>query len=216
MIVKTIASSDTIADLLERLGGVPPNRVRATPPTGTATVADVIEMREKHNRLCELIDGVLVEKAVGATESRLAIFLAGLLNGFVIPRNVGFVLGPDGAVELLAGLVRIPDVAFIAWDRAPGRKMPTAPVPHLVPNLVVEVLSASNTPGEMAAKRQDYFGAGVEIVWEIDHETRTVAVFTSPTDLRTLTASNALDGGTVLPGFQLPLGELFGELDRQG
>ena len=99
--------------------------------------------------------GVLLEKTMGLRESRLATWLGGLLNLFVIPRNLGFVLGPDGAMQLLAGLVRIPDVAFISWDRVPDRKMPTAPVPLLAPNLAIEVLSKNNTPGEMAVKRQD-------------------------------------------------------------
>jgi hypothetical protein len=55
---------DTLADLLERLGGIAPDRVRFRPAPGTATEADVIAVRERHQRICELIDGVLVEKAM--------------------------------------------------------------------------------------------------------------------------------------------------------
>jgi Uma2 family endonuclease len=117
---------------------------------------------------------------------------------------------------LMADLVRIPDVAFTRWDRLPGRRRPTAPVPRLAPNLAVEVLSRSNTPGEMAVKRQDYFAAGVELVWEIAPNTRTVAVYKSVTEVTTLTATDALEGGTVLPGFTLSVQDLFAELDRHG
>ena len=120
-----------------------------------------------------LVAGVLVEKTVGYRESQLAAFLAGLLNVFVVPKNSGIVTGPDGTMELMADLVRIPDVAFTKWDRFPGRKRPTAPIPRLAPNLAIEILSRSNTPGEMLAKREDYFSAGVELVWEIDPEKRT-------------------------------------------
>jgi Uma2 family endonuclease len=206
----------TLADLLNRLGGVPLERIRFRPSPGTATVQDVIEIQKQEGKLCELVEGVLLEKTVGYNESSLAVFLAGLLNAFVVPRNLGLVTGPDGTVELMADLVRIPDVAFTHWDRLPGRRRPTAPVPRLAPNLAVEVRSRSNTPGEMAVKRQDYFTAGVDLVWEIDPVARRVSVYTSPTQVTTLEPADILDGGTVLPGFTLPVQELFAELDRHG
>lgn len=206
----------TLADLVEHLGGIPLNRIRFRPFPGKGTVQDVIDIEQQEGKLCELVEGVLVEKAMGYTESVLAVFLGGLFNAFVVPRNLGIVSGPDGTMELMADLVRIPDVAFTSWDRLPGRRRPTAPVPRLAPNLAVEVLSRSNTPDEMAVKRQDYFGAGVELVWEIDPDARTVAVYTSLTQSTLLTASDTLDGGAVLPGFTLPLQQLFAELDRQG
>jgi len=206
----------TLADLLDRLGGVPLNRIRVQPSFGAATVQDVIDIQRQEGKLCELVDGVLLEKVMGYNESSLAVFLAGLLNAFVVPRNLGVVTGPDGTVELMPDLVRIPDVAFTDWDRLPGRQRPTAPVPRLAPNLAVEVLSRSNTRGEMAVKRQDYFTAGVELVWEIDPDGRTVAVYTSVMDVTSLTETDTLDGGSVLPGFTLPLWDLFAELDRHG
>lgn len=207
---------NTLADLLDRLGNVPLHRIRFRPPPGSATIQDVIDIERHEGKLCELIEGVLVEKTVGYRESRLAVFLGHLLNVFVLPRNLGIVTGPDGTVELMPYLVRIPDIAFTDWDRLPGRRGPTSPVPRLVPNLAVEVLSRSNTPGEMAAKRRDYFAAGVAIVWEIDPDTRTVEVYTSPTQSTTLTPADTLDGGVALPGFALPVQELFAELDRHG
>jgi Uma2 family endonuclease len=68
----------------------------------------------------------------------------------------------------------------------------------------------------MAIKRQDYFAAGVELVWEIDPDRRTVIVYASAVDSTTLTTGDMLDGGMVLPGFTLPVQQLFAELDRQG
>jgi Uma2 family endonuclease len=210
------SSIRSLADLLQRLGEIPLDRIRFHPAPGTATVQDVIDVQSREGRLCELVEGVLLEKAVGYTESELALFLGGLLNAFVVPRNLGLVTGPDGTVELAADLVRIPDVAFTSWNRLPGRRRPAAPVPRLAPNLAIEILSRSNTPEEMAIKRQDYFAAGVELVWEIDPTARTVVVYTSPTDATTLAAGDTLDGAAVLPGFSLPLHKLFAELDRQG
>ncbi|HUY33613.1 MAG TPA: Uma2 family endonuclease [Pirellulales bacterium] len=206
----------TLADLLERLGGVPLDRIRLHPAPGTATINDVIMVQEKEGTLCELVEGVLVEKTVGYNESRLAVVLGGLLHAFVASRNLGLVTGADGTMEIMPDLVRIPDVAFTDWDRLPGGEPPTSPVPRLAPTLAVEVLSISNTPGEMEVKREDYFDAGVVLVWEIDPRTRTAVVYSSVTDVIKLAADGVLDGGTVLPGFRLPLNELFAELDRKG
>ena len=96
----------TLADLLDRLGGVPLDRIRFHPSPGMATVQDVIDVQRREGRLCELVEGVLLEKTVGYTESRLAVWLAGLLNRFVVPRNLGIVTGPDGTMELMPHLTR--------------------------------------------------------------------------------------------------------------
>jgi Uma2 family endonuclease len=70
-------------------------------------------------------------------------------------------------------------------------------------------------PGEMAAKRRDYFAAGVELVWEIDPDARTVAVYVGVTQVETLGVADTLDGGSVLRGFTLAVQALFAELDRR-
>jgi Uma2 family endonuclease len=207
---------DNLADLLEYLGGIHPNRVRFRPAPGTATEKDVLAIHDHEDRLYELVDGVLVEKAVGLRESFLAIALASMLRGFVRPRNLGLVTGEAGMMRLMAGLVRIPDVAFISWDCLPNRRVPTEPLPAVAPNLDVEVLSTGNTSREMARKRQEYFAAGVQGVWEGNPHTRTVEMFTAPDQSTILHETQTLEGGTVLPGFTLPLQELFSELDLQG
>jgi Uma2 family endonuclease len=205
-----------LADLQARLRDIPLDRIRFRPWPGSATVQDLLAVKQQEGVLCELVEGVLLVKTVGFTEAGLAMFLVELLNRFVRSGNLGIVTGPDGTVELMAGLVRIPDVAFTRWDRLPGRRYPAEPVPRLAPNLAVEILSRNDTPGEMGAKRQDYFAAGVELVWEMDSVARTVAVYTGVTQVVNLTDSDILDGGSVLPGFTLALQELFAELDRHG
>lgn len=211
----TAAPINTLADLMDRLGGVPLDRVRFRPFPGTAVEEDVLKSDEQ-GLLCELVDGVLVEKAMGLRESILACFLIEILGPFVRQRNLGLVTGEQGALRLFPGLVRIPDVAFVSWDRAPNRRVPNEPIPRLSPDLAVEVLSQSNTPGEMARKRHEYFSAGVRVVWLADPKGRTVDVYTSETQFTRLTVADTLDGGPVLPGFQLRLQDWFAELDRQG
>ena len=206
----------TIADLLRQLGGIAPARVRLVPALGTATEADLITVNDQKRGICELVDGVLVEKGMGYAESVLAGFLLGLLNAYVFPRNLGIVSGPDGMIRLFPGLIREPDVAFASWDQIPGRRMPTTPIAGFVPDLAIEVLSRSNTKKEMARKRAEYFAAGVRLVWEVDPKRRTVAVYTAPDGPVLLDVTMTLDGGAVLPSFALPLADLFAQLDRHG
>jgi Uma2 family endonuclease len=209
------SEASTVADLIDRLGGIPPERIRIKPPPGQATVADVIEIEHRENRICELVDGVLVEKAMGFHEGFLAGFLLMRLRMFADPINAGLVNGADGMMQIFPGLVRIPDVAFLSWSRFPEGRLPKEPVPHLVPDLAVEVLSRGNTRREMDRKVQEYFAAGVRLVWLVDPVKRSVAVHTSSSDSRKLREADSLDGGDVLPGFALPLAELFAELDRR-
>ncbi len=209
-------SIETVADLLGQLGGVSPSRTRFRPLPGTATETDILDVRQRHGVLCELVEGVLVEKLMGFRESFLTIALSAVLWGFVRTRNLGLVTGADGMLRLAPGLVRIPDLAFISWQRLPERRVPTDPIPGLVPDLVVEVLSEGNTAAEMDRKRREYFTAGVRLAWFVDPVARTVEVYTAIDQSTLLGAEQTLDGGTVLAGFTLPLTELFAELDRQG
>jgi Uma2 family endonuclease len=205
----------TLADLLAYLG-VPPKRVRYQPSPGQATEKDVLAIQAHEDRLYELVFGVLVEKAYGFRESCLEVAILGFLWSFIRPQNLGLISGPDGFMRMLPGVVRSPDIAFTSWDRIPGRRMPEQPIPTLVPDLAVGVLKPSNTRQEMARKRDHYFTAGVRLVWEVNPKTRSVKVYTGPDQFMKLGEEDILEGGEVLPGFALPLRELFSELDLQG
>jgi Uma2 family endonuclease len=204
---------DTLADVLRRLGGVSLDRVRFRPFPGTASKADILTLKAREHRLCELVEGVLVEKAPGFTGSILVPCLVLHVYPHVRSRNLGLLTGASGPMEILPGVVRLPDLAFTSWQRLPGRRCPEDPVPRLAPDLVAEVVRPGNTPGEMAVKRGEYFTAGIRLVWEIDPDARTVTVYTSATQSTTLTAADTLDGGAVLPGLTLLRAELFAELD---
>lgn len=209
-------SPRTLADLVERLGGIPLGRIRLQPPPGTATEADAILVEQSEEALCELVDGVLVEKAMGFREACLAAALSALLRDFVVARNLGLVSGADGMMRLFPGRVRIPDVAFVSWERIPGRRMPLEPIPRVVPDLAVEVLSAGNTVAEMERKRQEYLEAGVRLLWMVDPDRRIVSVYSEPESPRIVDSSQILDGGDVLPGLVIRVADLFAELDREG
>jgi Uma2 family endonuclease len=164
----------TIADLLHRLGDIPPERIRYDPVPGTATIDDLLK---PENEGCELVEGTLVEKAASWQASFLGSWLLTMINNFVLARNLGAVTGEQGFLHLPDGPVRGPDVAFTSWGRMANRRWPDEPIPQMAPDLVVEVLNPNNTRAEMARKRGEYFRSGVQLVWEIDPRTRTVRVF---------------------------------------
>ena len=113
-----VLDSINVEELIAHLG-VPPRRIRLQPPPGQATEDDVIVARP----LCELIDGVLVEKAVGFWESRLAVLLAHYVESYLDDNDVGFTLGEGGMQRVAFGQVRLPDLSFYLWSRFPNREL---------------------------------------------------------------------------------------------
>jgi Uma2 family endonuclease len=206
---------DNIAELLTRLEGIPPERILLRPPPGTATEKDAIEAEERHDRLCELIDGTLVEKPMGWFEAYVGAVLIGYLREYLKVNKRGIVTGESGRIRTEPGQIRMPDVAFFSWDHFPGRRLPAGATLDMVPDLAVEVLSPSNTKKEMERKRREYFLGGSKLVWEVDPTRRTVRVYTAPDESRLLRERHTLDGGDVLPGFRLSIREWFDEVGRQ-
>ncbi len=200
----------TAADWVHALGDVPLGRILCDPMPGQATEADVLRYVDGDDpRLVELIDGTLVEKAMGFEESEIAIQIAYLLKLFIVPRHLGRVGGADGTVRLRPRRVRIPDVGFYPYARLPGGVMPRGPIPDVAPDLAVEVLSVSNTRREMELKRADYFAAGTRLVWEVDPPARAVDVYTAVANPTRFAESDTLAGDPVLPGFTVVVGDLF-------
>jgi Uma2 family endonuclease len=205
----------TAAELHKKLGGVPAERVLLDPPPGSATEKDVLEVERREGRICELVDGVLVEKTMGLPESFLAMWLGHLLNQYLAGHKIGIVAGPDGTLRLWPGLVRIPNVCFISWDQLPKRKVPRKPIPDLYPDLAVEVLSRKNTKAEIDRKLHEYFRSGTRLAWVVDPRKRTVRVYIAPDQFRLLTEEQILDGGEVLPGLNLTLRDVFAQLEEE-
>jgi Uma2 family endonuclease len=205
----------TLADLHKRLGGIPLDRIRFEPAPGTATEQDVLELDRREGRGCELIDGTLVEKALGAAESYLAWLLGGLLKQYLDRNQRGIGLNPDALLRISPGLIRMPDLSFISWDKLPGRKVPLKPIWDLYPDLAIEIISESNTPAEIRRKLDEYFKSGVRMAWVIDPRKRTARVYTSARRSRLVREHQSLDGGDVLPGFSVKLADLFKDLEAE-
>ncbi len=205
---------DNFQELLDRLGGVPARRVLFEPPPGTARIRDVIRhVNGDNKRLVELVDGTLVEKAMSAEGAFLATLIARWLGNFVEELgDTGMILGSDGMLRIMPGLVRIPDVSYTSWDKLPKRKVPTAPVPHLVPDLAIEVYSPGNRRGEMRRKLGEYLGAGIAEVWMVYPKSRTIRVYRAGAESVHYAVGDTLVS-TVLPGFQIELAKVFAKLE---
>jgi Uma2 family endonuclease len=214
--MSTTAASEselTVEEVAARVGAVPLWRIRRDPPPGLATEEDVERVRREEDRICELIDGVLVEKAVSDKTAFLAIELATLLNAFVRPQRLGWVLGADGFVRLFGRRLRAPDVSFVRRDQRAGGRLLSRGYADVAPALAAEIFSPGNTVAELEHKRREFFAAGTELFWIVYPEQQEIVVSTGPEEHRVLGAGDVLDGGSVLPGFTLKVGELFAAAD---
>ena len=203
----------TLADVRARLAGFPASRIHTYPAPGTATEKDVLEAEARTDRICELIDGTLVEKVMASLESMLALELAFFIRCFLATNNLGMLAGEAGFLKILPGQIRATDVSFIRWERFVGHKLPKAAVFSVVPDLAVEILSKGNTKREMARKLREYFQAGVRLVWCIMPKSRTARVYTAEHEWTRIGPNDSLVGGDVLPGFELPLAQLFARVE---
>jgi Uma2 family endonuclease len=206
----------TTADVHAWLPGFPAERICVHPTPGTATETDVLEAEARTNRICELIDGTLVEKVMASLESMLAAELIYRIRRYLEGNDLGILMAGDGLLKILPEQIRAPDVSFIRWDRFADHKLPQAAIYAVAPDLAVEILSEGNTVAEMNRKLRDYFHAGVRLVWYIEPKTRTARAYTAVRDWTEIGHDGVLVGGQVLPGFQLPLAQLFERVPAEG
>ncbi|HET6249059.1 MAG TPA: Uma2 family endonuclease [Tepidisphaeraceae bacterium] len=203
----TSARYNNAAEWVHALGDIPLERIICDPWPGTATEADLLRLVER-DCLCELIDGTLVAKPMGLMEAIIAANLIGVLGPFVIDRALGAVSGADSTLRMAStGRIRLPDVCFFSLCRLPKT---AEAVPTLSPDLAVEVLSAGNTASEMERKLREYFASGTQLTWIIDPVSRVVAIYHRPGEpTRVIPFEGHLDGETVVPGFTMPVSDLF-------
>ena len=159
----------------------------------------------------ELIRGVLHETmATGQKHGWIVSKLVALLMNFIMPRRLGRVLASDSGIwlERDPDTVREPDIAFTLAERLP----PGGPVDgysEVVPDLVVEVVSPNDRPGEVAEKTAMWLSFGVRLVWLVRPDRRTIEVHRAGGQVETLGEGDALDGLDVLPGFSCDLTAVF-------
>jgi Uma2 family endonuclease len=159
----------------------------------------------------ELVRGELKRMSpTGDEHGRVTMELAYALYQHVKLNNLGRIYAAEAGFKLESDpdTVRAPGIAFVNMERiqAGGRIQGYR---GGAPDLAVEVLSPGNTKREMTEKVKEYFAAGARLVWIVNPKLKTVTVFHSLTDIMTLTEKDTLDGGKVVPGFQIPVAEIF-------
>ena len=160
------------------------------------------------DRLYELIGGRVVEVVSNNYSSEIGVTLSFHIKLYLREKQIkGRVTGADGGYEFL-GERYIPDVAYVAEARQPEPSR--AAYNPVAPDLVVEVLSPSNDPGDMPVKVVNYLRAGTT-VWLVDPDKEQVEVYAPDQAPRTLGTGDILTGGAVLPGFTLAVAEIFAE-----
>ena len=159
---------------------------------------------------CELLYGELVMMSPAGFEhgSIVATITAPLVR-FVKENALGEVTGAETGFYIARDpdTVRAPDVGFVCSERVPPT--PTVGFFQGAPDLAVEVLSPSDRAGEVLAKVQDWLDAGCRAVWLIDPANHTVSVYDDRNRTTTLGTSDELTGGEVVPGFCVPVAEIF-------
>lgn len=159
----------------------------------------------------ELVRGELVMMTpASARHGKFSARLIGALEPYVRDHGLGevYTAEPGFVLATEPDTVRVPDVAFVRRERIPPEGEPEGFWP-IAPDLVVEVVSPSESAPLLHSKVADYLRAGTRLIWVIYPDTQTVMEFRSWTEVRVLTVEESLDGGDVVPGFSLPLARLF-------
>ena len=179
------------------------------PPPALMTADELLDVRIPDKRV-ELIRGrLVVREPAGLRHGRVAMELARQLANYVGDRGMGRVYAAETGFTVARDpdTVRAPDVAFIRRDRLPDPE--PLGFPDLAPDLVVEVLSPGDRPGEILAKVADWLSAGTRLVWVVDPLRRVARVYRQDGSETIVTAEAALEGEDVLPGFECPLATIL-------
>lgn len=184
---------------------------RPEPPDGgPITLEEFQRMPEEDAHRVELSRGRVVrEPRPGAEHGWLAGRLVRLLGSYAEEHDLGLVVTQTGF--LLAEnppTIRGPDAAFIANEQLSGEEIPTG-LWTVPPSLAAEVVSPSNSVGEIQEKVLEYLEAGTELVWVVEPRSRAVTVWRPPPEARSVREEDVLDGADVLPGFRLEVAALF-------
>jgi Uma2 family endonuclease len=184
-------------------------RDMSTTTSSLLTAAD-LERLALPDKQVELVRGHLfVREPPGTWHGTIAARLTRRVGDFVERLELGVVCAQDTGFRIASDpdTVRAPDLAFIARDRA--AQIPRRGYAELAPDLVAEILSPDDRPGEVLAKVADWLDAGTRLVWVLDPERGDARVYRHDGTLAVLGSDATLDGENVLPGFSCTLREIL-------
>ena len=161
---------------------------------------------------CELVEGELRMAPTGFNHEDITVQLTARLHAFVTKYKLGIVCGSNLGCWMQSGNLLCPDVSFISRVRVPRSVEDRQRYFHGAPDLVIEVVSPWDRDARLREKMADYFASGARRAWVVNSREKSALVYTAADAMRLLRLTDALDGEDVLPGFRLPLAELFAEL----
>lgn len=178
-------------------------------PTRPVTGDELLRMPGRNP--CELVAGRIVSMTpTSPAHGRIEANVAAALKQFLRTRDLGVVMA--GEVGVFTGrnpdTVRAPDVLFLSHERD-ARRTSRHGFLDVAPELAVEILSPTDRPDQVRRKLGEYFAAGVRLVWVIDPAARTVRVHRGGGEPRSLACGEVLTGADVLPGFRMPVDDVF-------
>ena len=178
--------------------------------TQKVTAEELLQMADDGFRY-ELLKGELFQMPpAGFEHGDLAMRVGWRLAQYVESRDLGKVGAAETGFQLASNpdTVRAPDVSFVSQRRVEGAGEVRGYWPG-APDLAVEVISPSDRYTEVQAKVLDWLDAGSLMVVVVNPRRRTVTVYRSLSDIVILTENDILDGRDVVPGWTLPLEQLF-------
>ena len=173
--------------------------------------ADELLVLPDDGKRYELIEGVLNEMSpAGAAHGFVALNAAVILRQFVHSHGLGVTFAAETGFVLSTNpdTVRAPDAAFVVAERLPAGALPAGYM-RLVSDLVVEVVSPSDTASELQSKICAWLDAGCRLVWVVYPAARSVTVYRSRENVRVLGEADVLDGSPVFDGFSAEVRDLF-------
>jgi len=181
-------------------------------PPSAAGVLTADELLYLHlpDKQVELVRGkLIVREPPGYQHGLVALSLARLLANYAHDHNLGVVVAAETGFRLFSNpdTVRAADAAFIGRERAP--EPPPRGYLALAPDLVVEVVSPSDRPGEVQGKVSDWLTAGSRVVWVLDPGRHRAIVYRADGSVDLLSEHDVLDGEDILPGFSCSLAEVW-------
>lgn len=180
------------------------------PKTKVWTDEELLALPKDGNKY-EVMKGILTMSPAGFAHELIGVRLIFALENFVQLHKLGVVLGSSLGCRMENRDLLSPDVSFVAKERLKGQKHPTEGFFDGAPDLAVEVLSPSERDIVQYDKLVDYFANGSRLVWVINPKEKIVLVYHSPNAYDVLREGDMISGETVVPGFILPVSELFAE-----
>lgn len=161
----------------------------------------------------ELVKGKLKMNPAGFEHESIGARLISDLEKFVRENKLGIVCGSSAGYWMKSGNFRSPDISFVGKDRLMGFKRPPKGFFKGAPDLAVEILSPSDTVEGLHEKIVEYFDNGSHLAWVVNPEEQIVLIYHSQQPEKLLRKGDSLDGEDIVPGFSLPVSDLFKEWD---